>query len=123
MWVLGAFLIFGTLPRIDAARPIKPVAAAVREALGPGVPLIGYRISDHQTLLFYVNRQVEWLDDPVSVRIVVCRGPRTIVVGRPQELEPLQQVLVREAPVEARTLIAEEELAAVEITRTARCTE
>lgn len=123
MWVLGAFLIFGTLPRIDAARPIKPVAAAVREALGPGVPLVGYRISDHQTLLFYVNRQVEWLDDPVSVRIVVCRGPRTIVVGRPQEIEPLQQVLVREAPVEARTLIAEEELAAVEITRTARCTE
>ncbi|HXF82765.1 MAG TPA: glycosyltransferase family 39 protein [bacterium] len=121
MWVLAAFLVFGTLPRIDAARPIKPVAAAVRERLGPGEKLVGYRISDHQTLLFYTDWAVEWLDDPAAVRELVCRHPRAVIVGRPAELARLRGDLEAGGAAQVRPIITRAELAAIEAQRAGTC--
>jgi len=118
-WVVAAFLVFQTLPLIDARRPIKPVAAAVRGRLAPGVPLVGFRISDQQTLLFYTNHPVHWLDDVSDVVNLACRVSRLIVVGRPHELREAQSALARIGMV--TTVASTDELSAVELQRGRAC--
>ncbi|MDQ7842482.1 MAG: glycosyltransferase family 39 protein [Armatimonadota bacterium] len=118
-WVLAAFLVWQTLPLVEARRPIKPVAAAVRAGLTPGVPLVGFRISDHQTLLFYTDHPVHWLDEVSDVVRLACRSSRVIVVGRPADLREVRPMLVRTGAV--LTVIATDELQALEFRRSRAC--
>jgi len=111
MWVFGGILVFGTLPMIDARRPIKEVAAAVRARLTPETPLVGYRISSYQTLLFYTNHRVDWVDDARMLRQMRCSHPRMIIVTEPEEMGELQQF-------PATRLITTEDLVAVEVRNT-----
>ncbi|MGH2400729.1 MAG: hypothetical protein ACRDF6_12890, partial [bacterium] len=110
MWVFGGILIFRTLPLIDAQRPIKEVAAAVRARLTPETPLVGYRISSYQTLLFYTNHKVDWVDDAGMLARMGCSHARMIVVTEPDEMRDLQQLA-------ATRVITTEELVAVEVRR------
>jgi len=118
-WVLAAFLVFQTLPLIEARRPIKPVAAAVRASLTPGTPLVGFRISDHQTLLFYTNHPVLWLEDVPEVVSLACRMSRVVVVGRPNDLREAQGALATVGTV--TPVITTDELAAVALRRSDTC--
>jgi len=118
-WVLAAFLVFQTLPLVDARRSIRPVAAAVRAGLTPGVPLVGFRISDQQTLLFYTDHPVHWLDEIPGIVTVACRSSRMIVVGRPDELREVQPVLTRLGTM--TTVITADDLQAIELRRGRAC--
>lgn len=113
MWVLGGILVFRTLPMVDARRPIKEVAAAVRPRLSPESRLVGYRISSYQTLLFYTNHKVDWVDDASTLMRLGCSGPRVIIVTEPEDLGDLQQL-------PTTRLITTEDLVAVEV-RSAAC--
>jgi len=122
MWVLGGALVFRTLPMVDARRPIKPVAAAVRARLDAGeLPLVGYRISDHQTLLFYTAHRVFWVDDFPTLLAMVCTLPRMVVVMRPADLRGVRQLVPAYAAPAITPLITTGELAAVEVGRAPAC--
>lgn len=115
MWVLGGILVVRTLPLLETRRPIKTVAAAVRAQLRPGVPLVGYRISDHQTLLFYTNHRVHWVDDFAVLVNLACYQPRMVVAMRPPDLRGVQVMLPSYAAATLTPVITTEDLVAVEM--------
>lgn len=114
-WLLGGILVFRTLPMIDARRPVKEVAAVVRSRLGRDGVLVGYRINDHQTLMFYTNRRVQWVEDIPSLLRLVCERPVAIVVSRPGDLRAAARSLEASGDVRLRPLIDTATLAAVEV--------
>lgn len=115
-WLLGGILVFRTLPLIDARRPVKAVAAVVRSRLTPDALLVGYRINDHQTLLFYANHRVQWVEDVPSMLPLICTHPATIVVSRPSDLRAAARSLEASGNLQLRPLIDTDTLAAVEVT-------
>ena len=119
--VMAIALVGWTVPMIDARRPIRPVAAAIRNALPAGEAFIGYRISDHQTLLYYSERRAEWVDDPVDVLRLVCVGRRIILAGRPSEIEAWRRLARGSVSFSARSLAVHPELIALEIERRGAC--
>lgn len=120
MWVFGGTLVFQTLPMIDARRPIKQVAAAVRAQLSPGTQLVGYRISSYQTLLFYTNHRVHWVDDFQTLQRVACTQPKTIVVTEPEQVRDVARLHRGDAAPPITSVITTEDLVAVEV-RQAPC--
>lgn len=116
VWVIGA-----TLPLIDAQRSVRPVARAIQAAVPPGGSFVGYRISDHQTLLYYSERRARWLDDPADVLAAVCGAGSVVLAGRPAEVASWMAQASSQAVVRARELAAYRDLIALEITRLGAC--
>lgn len=119
--ILAAALVGRTVPLIDARRPIRPVAEAIRIAVPPGGTFVGYRISDHQTLLYYSERRAQWLDDPFEVLARVCAADRVVLAGRPQEVAAWRALAASRLSFQVRLLAAHPELVALEIQRRAAC--
>lgn len=87
MVLLAAILISRTLPLVEAHRPAKVVAAAIRQELSPGTVLVGVDLSDNQTLLYYTNHHIIWMDDPDGLLRLVCKSRRVVIVTRTEEYE------------------------------------
>jgi 4-amino-4-deoxy-L-arabinose transferase-like glycosyltransferase len=119
--VLAVAVVGRTLPLIDARRPIRPVAEALRRAVPPGETFVGYRISDHQTLLYYSERRAQWVDDPVEVLAYLCLVDRFILAGRPPEIDALLRFAGTRAAFDVRELAKHPELVAIEIERHGSC--
>ena len=119
--VMAVALVGRTLPLIDARRPIRPVAEAIRRAVPSGETFVGYRISDHQTLLYYSERRAQWVDDPIEVLARVCAGNRIVLVGRPPEIESWRHLAETRSALRVRELAAHPELVALEVERRAPC--
>ena len=119
--VLAAAVIGTTLPLIDARRPVRPIAEAIRSAVPPGGSFVGYRISDHQTLLYYSERRARWLDDPAHVLAAVCAAEYTVLAGRPAEISSWMAWAHTQASFRARELAVHPDLVALEITRLRDC--
>ena len=79
---LAAVMVGQTLPLVEAYRPIKRVAAVVRAELRPGEPLLAMGISDQQTLLYYTDRRLIWVDSPFELLTVACYQARALIVTR-----------------------------------------
>ncbi len=81
---------FGVLtwivPIVEAQKPMKPLALAIRGALRPGDRIVGYRLSIYSSLIFYTDHQVEWVETPADLRRAVCAPGRVFVVITQQEL-------------------------------------
>ncbi|MBI2246597.1 MAG: glycosyltransferase family 39 protein [Armatimonadetes bacterium] len=80
---LAAVVVTATLPLVEAHRPVKRVAAIVAAELRPGEPLVAAGISDQQTLLYYADRRVIWLNSPYELLTIVCYQRRALIVTRP----------------------------------------
>ncbi len=87
MVFLAGVLVLRTLPLVEAHRPIKAVAAATRAELRPGDVLIGLRLRAQQTLMYYADHRVEWIDDPDAFFALLCRHPRAVIVMPTDEYE------------------------------------
>ncbi len=77
---LGGVLVFRTLPLVDAHRSIKMVAAAARAELRPGDTLVGLHLAAQQTLMYYTDHRVEWVEDMEPLATLLCHSPRAVVV-------------------------------------------
>ena len=119
--VMAVALVWRTLPLIEARRPIRPIAEAIRRAVPPGGAFVGYRISDHQTLLYYSERRAQWLDDPMEVLDRVCAVDRIVLAGRPSEIASWRRLAAPRAAFHVRELAAHPELIALEIERAPGC--
>jgi 4-amino-4-deoxy-L-arabinose transferase-like glycosyltransferase len=80
MVALAGVLTYRTLPLVDAHRPIKAIASAARAELRPADALIGLRLIAQQTLMYYANHHVEWIEDPAALTTALCRHPRAVIV-------------------------------------------
>lgn len=80
MVALAGVLVFRTLPLVDALRPIKAVAAAARAELRPGDALVGLHLAAQQTLMYYTDHRVEWVEDVEPLATLLCHSPRAVVV-------------------------------------------
>jgi hypothetical protein len=87
----------------------------------PGETFVGYRISDHQTLLYYSERRAQWVDDPFEVLAYLCLVDRFILAGRPPEIDALLRFAGTRAAFDARELANHPELVAIEIERHGSC--
>jgi 4-amino-4-deoxy-L-arabinose transferase-like glycosyltransferase len=119
--VLAAVVIGVTLPLIDARRPVRPLAGAIRSAVPPGGSFVGYRISDHQTLLYYSERRARWLDDPGEVLAAVCADGRVVLAARPRELSAWMVQATAQASLRTRELAVHPDLVVLEIVRVGDC--
>ena len=119
--VLAVAVVGRTLPLIDARRPIRPIAEAIRQAVPPGGTFVGYRISDHQTLLYYSERRAQWVDDPVEVLTYLCLVDRFILAGRPPEIQALLGFAATRVSFVTRDLARHPELVALVISRRGVC--
>lgn len=119
--VLAVAVVGRTLPLIDARRPIRPIAEAIRQAVPPGGTFVGYRISDHQTLLYYSERRAQWVDDPIEVLTYLCLVDRFILAGRPPEIEALLGFAATRVPFDRRDLARHPELVVLVIARRGAC--
>ncbi len=85
MVALGGVLVFRTVPLIDAHRPIRTIAAAARAELRPGDVLVGLRLAAQQTLMYYADHRVEWVEDPQVLAAILCGHPRVVIVTSTSE--------------------------------------
>jgi len=81
------------VPVVEAQKPMKPLALAVRSALQPGDRIVGYRLSIYSSLIFYTDHRVEWVETPGELRGAVCAPGRVFVVITQQELGSVQGAL------------------------------
>ena len=88
--VLWLGIVQGLLPLVEAQKPMKPLALAIRSQLAPGDRIIGYRMNVHASLPFYTAREVEWVDTPQALRAAVCAPGRVFLVGFDGDLDPLR---------------------------------
>ncbi len=121
LWVFAGILVFRTLPIVDARRPVRPMAAAVLAALRPDTALVGFRTSDQQTLLYYTNHVVFWMDDLPTLVALVCTQPRMIVVTRPDDLRAWRAVLPTYADPPVRSLLVRDDIVVLEVGRAPSC--
>ena len=110
--VLAGVLIGRTLPLVEAHRPIKAVAAAIRPELRPGTTLAAVNLWAQQTLLFYTDHPVVWLGDAGQLRRVLCDHERVVVVTRSGEHEQLMRDVALPPEMSMRLLVAKGDLTA-----------
>jgi 4-amino-4-deoxy-L-arabinose transferase-like glycosyltransferase len=84
---MAAVLIGQTLPLVEAHRPIKQVSSIVLSELRPGEPLVAMGISSQQTLLYYTNHRLMWVDSPFELLTVTCYQRLALIVTRPGMVE------------------------------------
>lgn len=85
---LAAVIVTQTLPLVEAHRPVKRVAAIVVAEQRAEEPLVAAGISDQQTLLYYSDRRVTYVNSPYELLTVACYQRRILIVTRPVLLEP-----------------------------------
>jgi len=81
------------VPVVDAAKPMKPLALAIRGALEPGDRIVGYRLSLYSSLIFYTDHHVEWVETPSALRRAICAPGRVFLVITEQDEAAARAVL------------------------------
>lgn len=120
-WILAGMLVIRTLPLIEARRSIKEVAAVATARLAPGIPLVGFRISDHQTLLYYTNHRVLWVDSVVYLTGLACFAPRLIVVSTPPQVQWWKSTLPAYGDPRLHPVLARDDLTVLQVDRARSC--
>jgi len=69
-----------TLPVVEAEKPMRPLALAIRADLRPGDRIVGYRLDIYSSLIYYTDHHVDWINDPADLRRAVCAPGRVFVV-------------------------------------------
>jgi 4-amino-4-deoxy-L-arabinose transferase-like glycosyltransferase len=88
--VLWLGIVQGLLPLVEAQKPMKPLALAIRSQLAPGDRIVGYRMNVHASLPFYTAHEVQWVETPEALRAAVCAPGRVFLVGFNGDLRPLR---------------------------------
>lgn len=86
MAVFIVIIYTGTLPAVEAQKPLKPVATALASRLEPDDRVIAYMMEAPAALVFYARHPVEQAGDPASLRRRVCAPGRAFVVSRREDL-------------------------------------
>ena len=111
--LLAGALIGRTLPLVEAHRPIKTVAAALRPELQPGTALAAVNLTAQQTLLFYTDHRVLWVDDAEGLRPLLCRHRRIVIVARTNERDSVMRYLQFYVPAPLRVIVQQGGLTAI----------
>lgn len=93
MAVTWVGVLAAVVPVVEAQKPMKPLALAIRSALQPGDRIVGYRLSIYSSLIFYTDHPVEWVDAPDALRQAVCGPGRVFVVITSQGWEAVRRIL------------------------------
>jgi 4-amino-4-deoxy-L-arabinose transferase-like glycosyltransferase len=80
------------MPVVEAQKPMKPLALAIKGALAPGDRIIGYRMNILASLIFYTDHTVEWVDTPEVLRARLCAPGRVFLVIEQKDLESLRGI-------------------------------
>jgi 4-amino-4-deoxy-L-arabinose transferase-like glycosyltransferase len=81
-----AVIYTGTLPAVEAQKPLKPVATALARLLRPDDRVVAYMVEAPAALVFYARHSVEETADPASLRQRLCAPGRVFVVSRREDL-------------------------------------
>jgi 4-amino-4-deoxy-L-arabinose transferase-like glycosyltransferase len=73
-------------PLVEAQKPIKPLASAIRPALRPGDRIVGYKMDIATSLVFYTGHETEWAETVEGLRRDVCAPGRVFLVISTQQL-------------------------------------
>ncbi len=102
------------VPVVDAQRPMKPLALAIRGAVRPDDGIVGYRMGIYSSLIYYTDHPVVWAYAPGDLGAVCLPGRVFLVITRrdasqvemelPEGLEPFTErggieVLIKPASV------------------------
>ena len=77
------------MPIVEDQKPIKPLALAIKNALGPGDRIVAYRLGLDTSLIFYTNHHVEWVETPEALRGAVCAPGMVFLVITREDLATL----------------------------------
>ncbi len=83
-------LLAWTTPLVEAEKPIRPLAAAIRGALAPTDRIVAYRMSTATSLIFYTRHPIEWTETEDALRAAVCAPGRVFLVITRDELAHLR---------------------------------
>lgn len=86
MAVFIAIIYIGTLPAVEAQKPLTPVARVLAGRVRAGDRVIAYMIEAPAALVFYSRHYVEQAADPASLRQRICAPGRAFVVSRREDL-------------------------------------
>jgi 4-amino-4-deoxy-L-arabinose transferase-like glycosyltransferase len=86
MAVFIAIIYTGTLPAVEAQKPIKPLATALAGRVRGGDRVIAYMVDAPAALVFYLRHSVEQAGDPASLRQRICEPGRAFVVSHREDL-------------------------------------
>ena len=89
MAVAWLALVSGALPLVEAEKPIRPLAAAIRAALTPTDRVVAYRMGTATSLLFYTRHSVDYVETEDALRSAVCAPGRVFLVITEGELARL----------------------------------
>ncbi len=78
-------VLTGIVPMVEAQKPMKPLALAIRGALRPGDRIVGYQLSIDSSLIYYTNHRVEWAETPADLRRDLCGPGRVFMVITQEE--------------------------------------
>ncbi len=81
------------MPVVEAYKPMKPLALAVKAEVRPEDRIVGYRMSILSSLIFYTGHHVDWVDSPEEVHRALCAPGRVFLVATRLDLESLRGVL------------------------------
>lgn len=117
MAVTWTGVLTGIVPVVEAQKPMKPLALAIRSVLRPGDRIVGYRLSIYSSLIFYTHHPVEWVDTPADLRREVCRPGRVFVVLTQGERDAVRGAL----PANVRPFAGRSRVTVFEKPASARC--
>ncbi len=84
-----ALLAWAT-PLVEAEKPIRPLAAAIRAALTPTDRIVAYRMGTATSLIFYTHHPVERVETEDALRAAVCAPGRVFLIITSGELARLR---------------------------------
>jgi 4-amino-4-deoxy-L-arabinose transferase-like glycosyltransferase len=91
MAVTWLALVAWTMPLVEAEKPIRPLAAAIRAALTPTDRIVAYRMGTATSLVFYTHHPIEYVETEDALHTAVCAPGRVFLVITRGELARLRQ--------------------------------
>ncbi len=86
MAVTWVALLTWVTPMVEAEKPIRPLASAIRAALTPTDRIVAYRMGTATSLLFYTRHPVVWVETEDALQRAVCAPGRVFLVITRDEL-------------------------------------
>ncbi len=73
-------LVHGTLPAVEAQRPLPRIARALEGVMRPGDALAAVRMHTNASLMYYARHPVLWIETPHQLGDALCRHDRIFLV-------------------------------------------
>jgi 4-amino-4-deoxy-L-arabinose transferase-like glycosyltransferase len=73
-------LVTWAMPLVEAEKPIRPLASAIRAALSPGDRIVAFKMGTATSLIYYTGHRVEWAETEESLRRALCAPRRVFLV-------------------------------------------